>query len=214
MSATLHYIYDPLCGWCYGAEPLAWAAAGVRDLDIELHGGALWPQPTQLPEQTRRYIQQADMRISQMSGQQFGAPYHNGLLLDPTMVLYSRPTIAAVLAAQALDTDTALAMLKGIQHAHYEQGRRVVEEGTLCDIAVECGLDRGSFEAALHDAPVDAHIEESRQLMAQIGAQGFPAFVLQIGEEWYPVPHGRFASNPPQFRDWLDGQIKGHAPAH
>ena len=48
--------------------------------------------------------------------------------------------------------------------------------------------------------------------MAQIGAQGFPAFVLQIGEEWYPVPHGRFASNPPQFRDWLDGQIKGHAP--
>ena len=27
MSATLHYVYDPLCGWCYGAEPLVWAAA-------------------------------------------------------------------------------------------------------------------------------------------------------------------------------------------
>ena len=82
------------------------------------------------------------MRISQMSGQKFGAPYHNGLLLDPTMVLYSRPTIAAVLAAQSLDPDKALPMLKAIQHAHYEQGRRVVEESTLCDIAVECGLDR------------------------------------------------------------------------
>ncbi|RLR78637.1 protein-disulfide isomerase, partial [Pseudomonas aeruginosa] len=19
---TLHYLYDPLCGWCYGASPL------------------------------------------------------------------------------------------------------------------------------------------------------------------------------------------------
>ena len=22
----LHYIYDPLCGWCYGAKPLVQAA--------------------------------------------------------------------------------------------------------------------------------------------------------------------------------------------
>jgi putative protein-disulfide isomerase len=214
MSAILHYIYDPLCGWCYGAEPLAWAASTVDDLDIQLHAGALWPQPTQLPENTRRYIQQADARIAQMSGQKFGSPYLDGLLLDPTMVLDSRPTIAAVLAAQSLDSDQGLPMLKGIQHAHYEQGRRVVEEDTLCDIAAECGLDRDAFRAALRDVAVDAHIEEARQLMAQVGAQGFPTFLLQIGEDWYPVPHSRFASNPPQFRDWLDGQIKAHAPAH
>lgn len=213
MSAVLHYIYDPLCGWCYGAEPLAWAASTVGGLDIALHAGALWPQPTQLPESTRRYIQQADARIAQMSGQKFGAPYLDGLLLDATMVLDSRPTIAAVLAAQSLDPDKALPMLKGIQHAHYELGRRVVEEGTLGDIAAECGLNRDAFNAALHSVAVDAHIEESRQLMAQVGAQGFPTFLLQIGEDWYPVPHGRFASSPPQFRDWLDGQIKAHAPA-
>jgi putative protein-disulfide isomerase len=214
MSAVLHYIYDPLCGWCYGAEPLAWAASAVRGLDIQLHAGALWPQPTQLPEQTRRYIQQADKRIAQMSGQTFGAAYHDGLLLDPTMVLYSRPTIGAVLAAQSLDPDKALSMLKGIQHAHYEHGRRVVEEDTLLDIAVECGFDREEFEAALPGVLVDEHIEESRELMARAGAQGFPTFLLQIGEDWYPVPHSRFASSPEQFRDWLDGQIKAHAPAH
>jgi putative protein-disulfide isomerase len=214
MSAVLHYIYDPLCGWCYGAEPLAWAASTVRGLDIALHAGALWPQPTQLPEQTRRYIQQADLKIAQMSGQKFGAAYHGGLLLDPTMVLYSRPTIAAVLAAESLDPDNALAMLKAIQHAHYEQGRRVVEEGTLLEIAVECGFDRAEFEAALHEVPVDAHIEESRALMTRVGAQGFPTFLLQIGEDWHPVPHGRFASDPSQFRSWLDAEIRANAPAH
>ena len=214
MTAVLHYIYDPQCGWCYGAEPLAWAASSVDGLGVELHAGALWPQPTRLPEATRLYIRQADQRIAQMSGQRFGESYHNGLLLDPTMVLDSRPTIAAMLAAQALDPAKALAMLKGIQHAHYEQGRRVVEHDVLCDIAVECGLDRAEFEDALRRVPVDEHIAESRRLMAEVGSEGFPTFVLQIGDDWYCVPHARFASNPTQFRDWLDAQVKAHAPAH
>ena len=91
MSATLHYIYDPLCGWCYGAEPILWSAAKASGVELELHGGALWPEPTQLPEPTRLYIRQADQRIAQMSGQRFGPDYHNGLLLDPTMVLESTP---------------------------------------------------------------------------------------------------------------------------
>jgi putative protein-disulfide isomerase len=111
MTATLHYIYDPLCGWCYGAEPLVRAAQGIPGLALEMHAGGLWPQATHLPEATRRYIQQADARIAAMSGQPFGSAYLEGLLLDSTMVLDSRPTIAAVLAAAALDPTKALPML-------------------------------------------------------------------------------------------------------
>jgi protein-disulfide isomerase-like protein with CxxC motif len=50
--------------------------------------------------------------------------------------------------------------------------------------------------------------------MSLVGAQGFPTFVLQIGEDLYPVPHGRFASQPAQLRDWLETQVKANAPAH
>jgi putative protein-disulfide isomerase len=214
MNATLHYIYDPLCGWCYGAEPLAWAAAKVEGLTLRLHAGALWPQPTRLPEDTRRYIQQADQRIAQMSGQPFGAPYLTGLLLDPTMVLDSRPVIAAVLAAQSLDPTKALPMLRGIQHAHYELGKRVVEEVTLLDIAAEVGLDRAAFAAVYRSVPVDEHIAASRELMNNIGAQGFPTFVLEIDGEWFAVPHSRFASSPAQFGEWLGGQLRAHSRTH
>jgi hypothetical protein len=38
--------------------------------------------------------------------------------------------------------------------------------------------------------------------------------VLQIGEELHPVPHGRFASQPAKFRDWLEAQVEANAPAH
>jgi putative protein-disulfide isomerase len=214
MNAVLHYIYDPLCGWCYGAEPLVWAASKVDGLALRMHAGGLWPQPTRLPDRMRRYIQQADARVGQMSGQPYGEPYLNGLLFDDTLVLESRPVIAAVLAAQALDSSKALPMLRGIQHAHYERGQHVVREETLKAVADEIGLDAAAFAAALRSAPVDEHIASSQELMNNVGAQGFPTFVLQIGDEWFAVPHGRFASTPAKFAEWLDAQMRAHSRTH
>jgi putative protein-disulfide isomerase len=214
MIAKLHYLYDPLCGWCYGAEPLAAAAANIVGLALRLHAGALWPEPTRPPEAMRRYIREADSRIAQMSGQAFGAPYLNDLLQDPSLVLDSRPVIAAVLAAQSLDATKTLPMLRGIQHAHYEEGRHVVEEATLIDIAHSVGLDAEAFTAALHRVPVDRHIAESREFMNNVGAQGFPTFVLQLGDDWFGVPHGRFAAAPAKFAEWLESRLTAHSSAH
>ena len=214
MNAVLHYIYDPLCGWCYGAEPLVWAASKVDGLALRMHAGGLWPQPTRLPEHVRRYIQQADVRVGQMSGQPYGEPYLNGLLLDPDLVLESRPVIAAVLAAQAVDPTKALSMLRGIQHAHYEQGKHVVRAETLREVAAATGLDLAAFDRALMTVPVDEHIAESRELMNNVGAQGFPTFVLRVGNDWLAVPHGRFASTPAQFAAWLDAQLRAQSRTH
>jgi putative protein-disulfide isomerase len=214
MNAVLHYLYDPLCGWCYGAEPLVTAASKVDGLALRLHAGGLWPQPTRLPDHTRRYIAQADARVGQMSGQPYGEAYLNGLLLDPELVLESRPVVAAVLAAQSLDEAKALPMLRGIQHAHYERGQHVVREATLEKVAAEIGLDVAAFDEALKNVPVDEHIAASRELMNNVGAQGFPTFVLQVGDEWVAVPHNRFASNPTGFAEWLEGQLRAHSRTH
>jgi putative protein-disulfide isomerase len=214
MNAVLHYIYDPLCGWCYGAEPLVWAASKVDGLALRMHAGGLWPQPTRLPEPTRQYIKQADARVGQISGQPYGEPYLNGLLFDPELVLESRPVIAAVLAAQAVDPSKALSMLRGIQHAHYERGQHVVREETLKAVAGEIGLDVEAFTDALKTVRVDEHIASSQELMSNVGAQGFPTFVLQIGNDWFAVPHGRFASTPGKFAEWLGEQIRAQSRAH
>jgi len=202
MSAVLHYLYDPLCGWCYSAEPLVNAACGVDGIELELRGGGRWPEPTRLPDEMRRFIRQADARAAKISGQPYGEAYLDGLLDDPTLTLESRPTTAAVLAAEAM-AGLGLEMLRSIQHAHYERGLKVVEPEVLGDLAVELGLERAGFEAHRSEAEVDRHIGDSRRLMQQIGAGGFPAFVLQIGDRWYAVPHQQFAAEPAAFADWL-----------
>jgi len=213
MSATLHFIYDPLCGWCYCVEPLVRAAEAVEGLEIRLHGGGLWPEPTRLPAQTRAYIREADGRAAAISGQPYGQPYLEGLLDDPTLTLESRPTTAAVLAAESLEPGKGLEMLRAIQHAHYERGLKVVEADVLRQLATEIGLDAAAFDAAIGEVGVDTHITNSRRFMQQIGAGGFPAFVLQIGDQWYAVPHQQYSSNAAGFGEWLSQATSQSASA-
>jgi putative protein-disulfide isomerase len=210
VTAILHYLYDPLCGWCYCAEPLVNAASKVEGLTIAMHGGGLWPEPTRLPPESRAYIRQMDERAARISGQPYGKAYLEDLLPDPTMTLESRPPTAAVLAAEAV-AGAGLAMLRAIQHAHYERGLRVVEPEVLTDIAAEIGLDRAGFEAERQAAPVDQHIASTRRMMQQIGAGGFPAFVLELGEQWFAVPHQQFASDPAGFANWLRQSLERSA---
>lgn len=211
MATVLHYIYDPLCGWCYGAEPLVLAAQRVAGLELRLHAGGLFPEPTRLPEDMRRYIREADARVGQLTGQPYGKAYLEELLGDPNLVLHSRPPIAAVLAAEALAPGRAFEMVRAIQHAHWEEGRHVVRPAVLSDLAAGLGFERDAFDAALAGAPVDAHIAETQRLMGAVGARGFPTFVLEVDGQRLGVPHHRFASSPPAFAAWLRETIDAHA---
>ena len=203
---TLHYIYDPLCGWCYAAENLIDAAAGLRQVQIALHGGGLFSAAVHLPSAKRDYIRQADARIGQMSGQVFGDAYLKGLLADPGTVYDSRPPIAAMLAAQSLRADSGLAMLKALQHAHYREGQRIVEPEVLMQIAVSIGLGADTFSHAYTEwagARTDHHIESSRKLMQRIGTGGFPAFMLENGGRLVVLRHEGFYGRPQEFSEML-----------
>ncbi|WP_419895930.1 DsbA family protein [Roseomonas sp. USHLN139] len=190
---TLHYIHDPLCGWCYAASPLVAAAAALPGMIVALHGGGLWDPPTGLPPAKRSMIAAADARIAQLSGQVFGAAYLEGLLQDPATVFDSRPVTAALLAAG----EQALPMLRLIQTAHYVEGLRVVEPEVLAGLAARLGVD--GFAARLSAVDVDGHIAATRRLMQRIGAGGFPTFLLESEAGLRPVPHSDCYGDVPRF---------------
>ncbi len=176
-NPILHYYHDPLCGWCYAAEPLVQAAAA--EVTVVLHGGGLWEPAGGVPDGKRVQIKVTDRRIHDLTGQVFGAAYLDGLLDDPDTIFHSRPTIAAILAATELRADAALPMLAAIQRAHYVDGRPVVETAVLADLAGAIGLAAVPFVAALDAVAVDTHIRDTRETMRRHGLRGFPSFVLE-----------------------------------
>ena len=197
-TPILHYVYDPLCGWCYAAEPLVKAAADAG-VAIVLHGGGLWDPAVHAPEAKRRSMRETDARIAQLTGQAFGEAYIDGLLVDPASVWWSRPTIAAVLAAESLEAGRGLAMIAAVQRAHYVEGRRVVEDTVLAEAAGSIGQDPARFTQALRTASVDAHIQATRRLMRSHGLQGFPGFLLERDGRVTRLPHEACYSRPADF---------------
>ena len=83
---TLHYIYDPLCGWCYGAKPLVQAAQQV--LPVIAHAGGMMTGANRqsVSPQLRNYVMPHDRRIAEYTGQPFGEAYFEGLLRDHSAV--------------------------------------------------------------------------------------------------------------------------------
>ena len=203
-TPTLHYVYDALCGWCYAAEPLVQAAAEAG-VPVVLHGGGLWDPGVHATEAKRRMMRETDARISQLTGQVFGEAYLEGLLIDPESLWWSRPTVAAVLAAEAVRAGQGPAMIAAIQRAHYVEGRRVVEDAVLVEAAAALGLDPARFGEALSQAPVDRHIHETRTLMRRHDLQGFPSFLLEREGAVARLPHEACYGRPDVFVTMIRG---------
>lgn len=182
----LHYVFDPLCGWCYAAAPLVEAVRGLDGLKIALHSGGMMvgEYRQKIDNHWRDYVMPHDQRIAQLTGQPFGEAYFEGLLRDTGAVMDSEPPTTAILAAEELG-GRGLDMLHAIQRAHYVDGRRIADQQVLAELASGLALDAEAFQgsfARLSGAATHEHFKASRSVLQQLEGQGFPTLALESGD--------------------------------
>lgn len=209
-TITLHYIYDPYCGWCYAAAPLIAIAANHPNIHLELHGGGMLAGNARLhlDDQFRQYILQSDKRIAAMTGQVFGDDYI-AMLHQPNVVMDSTPPQTAILAATK--QGKGVEMLKALQKAHYVSGRQIKQPEVLAEVAQEIGLNIDQFQkdyAQCAQTETDAHIAQSKQLLGQSGASGFPTLLIEQQGKWLRVPLQNYLGEPEKWQQFLDSLVK------
>lgn len=209
----LHYIYDPLCGWCYGAKPLVEAAQPV--LPVIAHAGGMMSGANRqrVSAQLRNYVMPHDRRIADYTGQPFGEAYFESLLRDHSAVFDSTPPIAAVMAAEAIDRG-GLRLLGRLQSAHYVEGRRIADSAVLLELAMQMGYAQEDFHIALESVDSEGHIKVSRQFLAQLGGQGFPTMALEQNGNFRLVDISPWLGKPQAFADWLKQAIVLDGPGN
>jgi len=200
-STVLHYIYDPLCGWCYGAKPLIQAARQV--LPVVLHGGGMMAGNNRqfVSSNLRDYVMPHDRRIAEYTGQPFGQAYFEGLLRDSSAIFDSTPPTRAVLAAEQLQ-GRGLELLGRLQTAHYVEGRRLADVAVLLALAAELGFEPEAFKAAFElnsDAVAADHFKQSRALLSRVGGQGFPTLALEQDGRFSLIDIGPYLGKPDAF---------------
>lgn len=201
-SPVLHYIFDPLCGWCYAAAPLL-AASRLPGLQLQWHAGGMLSGAARrtITPDWRAHVMPHDERIAALTGQPFGDAYYNGLLNQIGATLDSTPPIAAMLAAETM-AGLGLAMLARAQTAHYVEGQQISTLGVLQSLAQELGLDGQTFVGQYQDALANAvadHIQQSREWLQASGGQGFPTFLLEYTE----AASGRRVGQRLDISPWL-----------
>jgi len=73
MKKTLIYLYDPLCGWCYGITPALSSIARDTGIAIEMLPTGLFSdeQPRVMNDEFAAFAWRNDQRIASLTGQIF-----------------------------------------------------------------------------------------------------------------------------------------------
>lgn len=200
MNAKLHYVFDPLCGWCYAASPLLTALKDRfgDELELVFHPGLLFATPRVMDQSYREHIINADLRIAALAGVEFGATYIKRVRTAPVLRYHSELPAAAVLAANALEPKRGLHMLELIQQSHYQLGEDVSDIVSLNRLAQTLGLEAKAFAQALdntrHSLPGMA--VEARNLMHAVSGNGFPTLILERAGEYQKLDHTNAYGKP------------------
>lgn len=205
-QATLHYVYDPYCGWCYGLAPLVSVADGMPGLKVVPHSGGMLAgaQAQLMSPEWRDFVRPHEERITALSGQKFGEAYQQGTQFDYNVKLDSGPPTAAMLAAESL-AGAGLKMLKRLQTAYYVEGKHISDPGELVRIAVEIGLDAKAFTGAYEEASLglDEHFRSTQGFLEALDGRGYPTLAIEQDGKVSRLHLGRYFGKPEQFRKAL-----------
>jgi putative protein-disulfide isomerase len=184
--ATLYYVHDPMCSWCWAYRP---AMLLLRE---KLPGQVAWqnvlgglaPDSDEpMPEQTRLMVQGHWQRIESTLGTKFNFDFWTKN--QPRRDTYK--ACRAVIAAAYQRAEEQ--MIESIQKAYYLRAMNTSEPLVLIQLAVELGLDRSRFEEELGSVRTNTELHSQLRLRDRLGVRSFPSLVLEYDSQLSSIAH-------------------------
>jgi len=184
MSTTVTYLFDPLCGWCYGASPAVQHLGRLDEIQLELAPTGLFSGrgARAMDASFAADAWSNDERIEKLTGQRFTEAYRTQVLDKPGSRFDSTAATLALTAVALTAPERELAMLAVLQEARYVQALDTSATPVAAQILRTAGLSAAADrlvegDAALLAASLD-RTHRAQGLMQRFGAQGVPALVV------------------------------------
>lgn len=201
----VHYFFDPMCGWCYGASSLIEALHDSADFELIYHPGGMMRRQAIDPS-FRQHILRSDEMIAEKTGAVFGDAYKTRVVSNQELVFDSYLATRAILVAEDMGLNP-FTMLKAIQASHYQDGGHIEVLDTLKGLAVQYGLDESIWVEKMQqtEALVSDVIFDTQKLMSQLQVNGYPTLMVEVKGEWIKLPHGSYYQKPLEWNAYLNG---------
>lgn len=188
MKTTITYLFDPLCGWCYGAAPAIGKLSEQSDITLVLAPSGLFSDSggRVLDAAFAGYAWSNDQRIEKLTGQRFTPEYRSHILSKPGSRFDSAAATMALSAVAMSAPERELDALRLLQEARYLYAQDTCDWSVVTTVLRNNNFNRAADNlTSPDDALRDRHrkrIRNAQEMMHSFGVQGVPALIISDGQ--------------------------------
>jgi putative protein-disulfide isomerase len=179
------YVFDPLCGWCYGFTPilnrLRNELGNKFPFDI-LAGGMVTANLVGPISQRRDYLKKRIPDIERITGVKFGEKYLE-LLEAGKYISNSEPPCIAYNVFKSFRPDLAFELSEDIHHLYYVQGKDLNSIRAYLDLAEKYEISKHGFMERFQEESYKRNTLQLFEMIKGWGVKGFPSLIFQRATE-------------------------------
>lgn len=192
MRPKLIYIFDPLCGWCFGMSPTITALhaewGSTVDFDV-ISGGMVLGDREGPIRNFAHIIQGSRARLEETTGVRFGDAFWTKLEQGDMRMSSLKPSIALAVSRD-LAPGQAVEFAAALQQSIYVDGLEPDETEQYRPLAEQFGLDADEFIKRMEFPHYEMVANKDFAQSAKWGIQGFPSVVLFHQDQGYLIARG------------------------
>lgn len=176
------YVFDAICGWCFGFSPvMSRFAEEYKDIiEIEVVSGGLMLGEKAGPIRiTGAHIPKAYQMVEKMTGVEFGQKFLSERLEEGTMILNSLPPAIALCIMKDEHPENVVAFAGLMHKMYYVDGvepENIKEYGRY---AATLGCNEEEFNSKMALPEYLTKAQEDFKYAQELKAFGFPTVILQ-----------------------------------
>lgn len=186
------YVYDALCGWCYGFSPvmekLYTTYKDKMDFTV-LSGGMVNGDRVGPIGEVAGYISDAYKVVEERTGVKFGEGFLK-LLRDGEAIFNSLPPGIALTVFKSEKPEQAVEFASRLQRAIYHEGIEPEDLEAYGKLAAEFNLDAQEFVNKMKSNEFKQATLQEFQKVSQWDISGFPSVIMATQEKLYLIAKG------------------------
>lgn len=184
----IYYLFDPLCGWCYGASPILQEVNKIYPLALT-PTGLFYQAGRKLDASWANHAWENDQRIAKLTGQIFSQHYFKEVLQSKG-VFDSKNLLLALTVVQRTDPSKAFTVLSALQTIRYVDGLDNTNINVIEQVLVQQGLSKAVLliNQKLTETLLLERIQFGQQLAQQVDIQGVPQLIVEKEDKLNLVP--------------------------
>jgi len=191
--AKVYYVYDALCGWCYGFSPVIKAAHESYSDHLEfevISGGMVRGERVGPISDMADYIRGALKRVEEVTGTKFGEAFAKDMLDKGDAIQDSLPPARLLSAVKDSHPKKSVPFAAALQKAIYFDGIYPTDLEKLSRVGEELGIQAQPILEKARTEAMEKAAEEDFARSQAWGVRGFPTIIGEKGGQHYLLTHG------------------------